>query len=152
MKEQTEGNRPAGPRPRRSDDFLLPTPKTYPLVKPGRYIGVTTAVAKKNYRGAREYLAVTFTLFSSADALGDGEVLASGIPGFFNLAGGPASRYARLVRLIFPDSRQQQRLRSSDLIGKALEVEVVTVGKDGDEKALPEVNHYSKVSEVIGRA
>jgi hypothetical protein len=135
----------------RDDDFALPIPKQYPLVKPGVYVGVTAAVRKGNYNGARAYLAVSFDVFESAEALGSGEeAIATGVPGFFNLESGPASRYARFLRLLFPEG-QPRSLRATDLVGKALEVEVVTVECNPNGKTLPESSHYSKVSEVVGR-
>jgi hypothetical protein len=135
----------------RDDDFALPIPKHYPLVKPGRYIGVTATVRKGNYNGARAYLVILFDLFESPEALGSGEeAIAKGAPGFFNLESGPASRYARLLRLLFPEG-QPRSLRATDLIGKALEVEVVTVECDPNGKTLPESSHYTKVSMVVGR-
>jgi hypothetical protein len=135
----------------RDDDFALPIPKQYPLVKPGAYVGVTAAVRKGNYNGARAYLVILFDLFESAEALGSGEeAIATGVPGFFNLASGPACRYARLLRLLFPEGPPRY-LRATDLIGKALEVEVVTVECNSNGKTVPESGHYTKVSEVVGR-
>jgi len=120
-------------------------------VKPDRYVGVTTSITKKSYRGARGYLVIAFDLFASAEAVGNGEVpIARGIPGYFNLAGGAASRYALLIGLL-SNGNGPRPLRSSDLLGKAFEVDVITVERDGDEKALPEAFHYSKVASVIGR-
>jgi|HubBroStandDraft_6_1064221.scaffolds.fasta_scaffold597479_2 hypothetical protein len=154
MTEQTKANqpdRPARPRPRRPDDFLLPAPKGHtPLVKPGSYVGVTTEVIKRSYRGARDYLVVYFDLFVSAHELGAGvPPVARGIPGFFNLVAGPSSNYAKLVRLIFPEIGQQ-RLPSSALIGKQLLVEVRTVEKDSDGQA--QSDQWSKVWKVVGHA
>jgi len=132
-----------------SDDFL-PSLFRRPRVKPGRYVGVTTAVEKRSYRGARDYLMVSFDLFESAEALGNGEQVAHDVPAFFNIVkAGSLSKYGRLLALVFPDGGAPGRF--SDLIGKALEVEVVTVEIDGSQAALPEASHYSRVSEVLGR-
>lgn len=135
----------------RDDDFALPIPRQYPFVKPGVYVSVTAAVRKGNYNGARAYLVILFDLFASPEALGSGEkAIATGVPGFFNLESGPASRYARLLRLLFPEGPPRY-LRATDLVGKALEVEVVTVECNSNGKPVPESSHYTKVSEVIGR-
>ena len=135
----------------RDDDFALTIPKQYHLVKPGRYIGVTATVRKKSYNGVRDYLVITFDLFESPEALGSGEEpIARGTPGFFNLGSGPASRYARLLRLLFPEG-QPRSLKASDLVRKAFEIEVITVECDANGKTLPESSHYTKVSEVVGR-
>ena len=135
--------------PNPDDDFALPIPRQYPLVKPGHYIGVTATVRKGNYNGARAYLVILFDLFTSAEALGSGEeAIAKGVPGFFNLESGSASRYARLLQLLFGQPRS---LRATDLVGKALEVEVVTVECNPNGRILPGSSHYSKVSEVVGR-
>ena len=135
----------------RDDDFALPIPKQYPLVKPGVYVGVTMTVRKQNYNGVRDYLVVLFDLFESSETLGCGEApIARGVPGFFNLQSGPASRYARLLRLLFPEG-QPRGLMASDLVRKALEIEVATVDRDPNGKLLPESSHYTKVLEVVGR-
>jgi hypothetical protein len=135
----------------RDDDFALPTPEQYPLVKPGKYIGVSVTLRKKNYNGVRAYLLILFDLFESPESLGCGEEpIARGVPGFFNLGSGAASRYVRLLRLLFPQGPPRS-LKASDLVGKALEVEVLTVECDSNGKPLPETSHYTKVSEVVGR-
>jgi hypothetical protein len=133
------------------DDFALPIPKQYPLVKPGLYIGVTATVRKKNYNGVRDYLVILFDLFESPETLGCGAApIARGVPGFFNLDSGAASRYARLLQLLYPTGNLPKN--AADLIGKAVEVEIVTVDHEQHGKPLPEVNYYSKVSEVVGHA
>lgn len=133
------------------EDFALPTPQPYPLVKPGKYIGVAITVRRKNYNGVRPYLQMLFDLFDSSESLGCGEQpIARGVPGFFNLGSGSASRYARLLALLFPQG-PPRRLRASDLVGKALEVEVITVERDSNGKPLPETSYYSRIVEVVGR-
>lgn len=138
--------------PSSDHDFALPLPGQYPLVKPGRYVGITTTVRQKSYNGMRDYLVILFDLFESLEALGCGEEpIARGVPGFFNLESGPRSRYADLLRLVFPEG-QPRRLNASDLVGKAFELEVATVERDPNGKPISEFSQYTKVSEVVGRA
>lgn len=143
---------PEGPPPRRRPDeeLPLPAPTPYPLVEPSRYLGVTRRVAKRSWHGARDYLVITFDLFTSMEAMGNGEVpIARGVPAFFNLSSGPASKYVRLLQTLFPDGQLPKKL--GDLIGKAVVIDVVTVDRDQTGKPIPKLSQYSKVSEVVGR-
>ncbi len=137
---------------RRPDDFLLPSPKRSPLVKPGRYVGATTAVKKYSYKGARDYLVLSFDLFDSAEAMGTlARPLARAVPYFISLNSlGPRSKYARLLAILFPD-RPEGRA-SSELVGALVEVEVETVMTDAEQEDLPEGLHYSRVARVLARA
>jgi hypothetical protein len=138
---------------RRADDFLLPSPKRSPLVEPGRYVGVTTAVKRHSYKGIRDYLLLSFDLFANHDGMVNGEVVAQGVPHFMSLDSvGPRSKYSRLLSIFFPDRPQAERLAASDLLGKVAEVEVETVVLDASQEALLEELRYSRVSEVLRRA
>jgi hypothetical protein len=142
---------PGQPRSARADDFLLPLPKSLPLVEPGRYVGVSKKVEKRSYFGAREYLSISFDLFADVEAIQNGQApIARGVKGYFNI-GGPHSRYARLLGLVFGDAIPD-RPRGGALLDKALEVEVETVSSDQKQRPLPASLRYSKVSEVICRA
>jgi hypothetical protein len=146
---------PLRPRRHRRDaeveDFPLMVPNKRPFVKPGRYIGVITAVKKENFRGMRDLLKVLFDVWENEEALGNGEApVARGIPGFFPLGGGPGSKYARLLQIIFRGDIANRH--ASDLIGKALEIDVATVVQDSEENKTPDDVHYSKMSQVLSRA
>jgi len=148
--------RPHRPRTQRpsdtTDDFILAGASPRPLIEPGTYEAVTTAVARKNFWN-RFYLEITFTIFKGAIA--DGEVLATGVPGYFNMGDGkvvpgPGSGLVRLIQLVDPNARPNT-IRGSDLKAKAFRVEVVTVTTSNKGGALSEENKYSKVNRVIER-
>jgi hypothetical protein len=137
-------------RRRDPGEVILAAP--HPRISPDRYEAFSTAVHRR-WAHQREYVEVLFTIY--AGPITQGQVLATGVPGFYRLPPkgrplAPSSALARLISFVRSTGRRD-RFALRDLVRKAWRVEVVEVTTDSRGRDLPLTQRYSKVAQVLER-